>query len=87
MTLFDLALKNMRRNMRSYALYFGSVLFSIVIYFTFVTLKYSDDISALADSSLKVQGIMSASSVVLLIFVAMFIIYANSFFIKKRKKK
>ncbi|WP_342558120.1 ABC transporter permease [Metasolibacillus sp. FSL K6-0083] len=87
MTLFDLALKNMRRNMRSYALYFGSVLFSIVIYFTFVTLKYSDDISALADSSLKVQGIMSASSVVLLIFVAMFIIYANSFFIKKRKKE
>ncbi|KYG89235.1 ABC transporter permease [[Bacillus] sp. KCTC 13219] len=87
MTLFDLALKNMRRNMRSYALYFGSVLFSIVIYFTFVTLKYSDDISALADSSMKVQGIMSASSVVLLIFVAMFIIYANSFFIKKRKKE
>ncbi len=87
MTLFDLALKNMRRNMKSYALYFGSVLFSIVIYFTFVTLKYSDDISALADSSMKVQGIMSASSVVLLIFVAMFIIYANSFFIKKRKKE
>lgn len=87
MTLFDLALKNMRRNMKSYALYFGAVLFSIVIYFTFVTLKYSDDISALADSSMKVQGIMSASSVVLLIFVALFIIYANSFFIKKRKKE
>ncbi|MEC1179545.1 ABC transporter permease [Metasolibacillus meyeri] len=87
MTLFDLALKNMRRNMKSYALYFGSVLFSIVIYFTFVTLKYSDDISALADSSMKVQGIMSASSVVLLIFVALFIVYANSFFIKKRKKE
>lgn len=87
MTLFNIALKNMRRNMKSYALYFGAVLFSIIIYFTFVTLKYSDDISALATSSQKIQSLMNAASIILFIFIALFMMYANNFFVKKRKKE
>lgn len=87
MTLFDLAVKNIRRNMKDYALYIGSMIFSIAIYFTFVTLKYSDDIMAEAGASLKIEGIMNMASVMLLIFVAVFIAYSNSFFMKKRKKE
>ncbi|MCM3179382.1 FtsX-like permease family protein [Cytobacillus horneckiae] len=87
MTLFDLALKNIRRNMKSYSLYIGSTIFSIIIYFTFVTLKYSEDISALAETSKQISSIMSASAFVLMIFVAIFIAYSNSFFMKKRKKE
>ncbi|MDQ0271914.1 ABC transporter permease [Cytobacillus purgationiresistens] len=87
MTLFDLALKNIRRNLKSYSLYIGSTIFSIVIYFTFVTLKYSEDISVLAETSKQISGIMSASAFVLMIFVAIFIAYSNSFFMKKRKKE
>ncbi|MBS4189870.1 ABC transporter permease [Bacillus sp. FJAT-49705] len=87
MTLFDLALKNIRRNMKSYSLYIGSTIFSIIIYFTFVTLKYSEDISALAETSKQISGIMSASAFILMIFVAIFIAYSNSFFMKKRKKE
>ncbi|WP_326929624.1 FtsX-like permease family protein [Bacillus sp. m3-13] len=87
MTLFDLAIKNIQRNVKSYALYIGTTIFSIVIYFTFVTLKYSGDISALEETSKQIQGIMSASAFVLMIFVAIFIIYSNSFFMKKRKKE
>lgn len=60
---------------------------SIVIYFTFATMKYSDVIVNEAQTSKKITSIMSASSVVLLIFVAVFIFYSNSFFIKKRKKE
>lgn len=87
MTLFDLALKNIRRNMKNYSLYIGSTIFSIIIYFTFVTLKYSEDISALAETSKQISGIMSASAFVLMIFVAIFIAYSNSFFMKKGKRK
>lgn len=87
MTLFDLAVKNIRRNMKDYALYIGSMIFSIAIYFTFVTLKYSDDIMAEAGASMKIEGIMNMASVMLLIFVAVFIAYSNSFFMKKRKKE
>ena len=87
MTLFDLALKNIRRNMKSYSLYIGSVVFSILIYFTFVTLKYSDDMFAEAGGSKLISTLMNLSSVMLVIFVAIFIAYSNSFFMKKRKKE
>lgn len=85
--LFDLALKNIRRNMKSYGLYIGSTIFSIIIFFTFATLKHSDDISGLAEKSKQISGIMSASAFVLIIFVAIFILYSNSFFMRKRKKE
>ncbi len=87
MTLFDLALKNIRRNIKSYGLYIGSTIFSIIIYFTFAMLKHSDDISGLAETSKQMQAVMSASAFVLMIFVAIFILYSNSFFMKKRKKE
>lgn len=85
MTLVNLALKNVRRNMKSYSLYIGSTVFAIVIYFTFATLKYSDDIGG--DTSRQIQGVMSASAFVLMIFAAVFILYSNSFFMRKRKKE
>ncbi len=87
MTLFNLALKNIRRNIKSYGLYIGSTIFSIIIFFTFATLKHSGDISGLAEESKQISGIMSASVFVLIIFVAIFILYSNSFFMRKRKKE
>ncbi|MFU8649675.1 FtsX-like permease family protein [Lysinibacillus sp. RSDA_15] len=87
MTLFSLARKNIQRNLSNYFLYIASMVFSIVIYFTFVTLKYNDDLSALKQSSQQIKGLMSASSVVLLFFIVIFMGYSNSFFMKKRKKE
>ena len=73
MTLFSLARKNIQRNLSNYFLYIASMVFSFVIYFTFVTLKYNDDLSALKQSSQQIKGLMSASSVVLLFFIVIFI--------------
>lgn len=87
MTLFDLVVKNIRRNIKHYALYIGATVFSIIIYFTFAILKYSENISSLMDTSMKIKGIMSASAFVLIIFAMTFILYSNTFFIKKRKKE
>ncbi|HLQ74272.1 MAG TPA: ABC transporter permease [Bacillota bacterium] len=87
MTLFSLAFKNIRRNMKNYSLYIGSTIFSIIIYFTFATLKHSENISSMSETSNQLKGVMSASAFVLMIFVALFIFYSNSFFMKKRKKE
>lgn len=87
MTLFELAIKNIKHNIKSYGLYIGSTIFSIMIYFTFVTLKFNEEISALSEVSKRISGIMNASSFVLMFFVAIFIAYSNSFFMKKRKKE
>ncbi|OAH52835.1 ABC transporter permease [Domibacillus aminovorans] len=87
MTLFSLARKNIARNFSQYFLYIASMVFSIVIYFTFVTLKYSDTIAEKTASSQKLDSLMSGAAVILIFFVAIFIAYSNSFFMKKRKKE
>ncbi|GBF74934.1 ABC transporter permease [Paenibacillus sp. 598K] len=87
MTLTELTLRNMKRNMRSYGLYIGATVFSILIYFTFVTLQYSKEISELSEESQRMQSLMSASAFVLIVFVAIFVLYSNAFFVKKRKKE
>jgi putative ABC transport system permease protein len=87
MTLFRIARKNIRKNFTNYFLYFSSMIFSIVIYFTFVSLKYDETIAATTESSTKISSVFNAASVVLVIFVAIFIWYSNSFFTRKRKKE
>ncbi|MWV44174.1 FtsX-like permease family protein [Paenibacillus sp. HJL G12] len=87
MTLFSIAGKNIRKNFTNYFLYFASMIFSIVIYFTFVSLKYDNSIQSASDSSPKISSAFSGAAVVLIIFVAIFIWYSNSFFTRKRKKE
>ncbi|GIN56710.1 ABC transporter permease [Lederbergia ruris] len=87
MTLFRIARKNIKKNFTNYFLYFSSMIFSIVIYFTFVSLKYDETIAATTESSQKISSVFNAASVVLIIFVAIFIWYSNSFFTRKRKKE
>ncbi|MFD9628136.1 ABC transporter permease [Peribacillus muralis] len=87
MTLFSLARKNIARNLSQYFLYIASMVFSIIIYFTFVTLKYSDTVAVQTASSQKLDSLMSGAAFILIFFVAIFIAYSNSFFMKKRKKE
>ncbi|OAB45734.1 ABC transporter permease [Paenibacillus antarcticus] len=87
MTLFSIARKTIRQNFSNYFLYFASMIFSIVIYFVFVSLKYDQTIQASSDTSPKINSVFSGAAVVLIIFVAVFIWYSNSFFTRKRKKE
>jgi putative ABC transport system permease protein len=87
MTLSKLALRNMKRNMKSYFLYFFSMIFSIVIYYTFKAIQYNSQVEKAAEASKKISGAFTTSSVLLILFVAIFIIYSNGFFTRKRKKE
>lgn len=87
MTLFRIAGKNIRQNFMNYFLYFASMIFSIVIYFTFVSLKYDSTIASASEGSQKISSAFSGAAVVLIVFVAVFIWYSNSFFTRKRKKE
>ncbi|MDI4643870.1 ABC transporter permease [Cohnella hashimotonis] len=87
MTPWELAKKNMRGNARNYAIYFVSMLVSVVIYYTFVSLQYSKDIEAGMASSQNLRTVFMGSSVVLALFAAVFIGYSNAFFTRNRKKE
>ncbi len=87
MTLFSLAGKNMKGNYGNYLVYFISLVFSIVIYYTFVSLQYSEKIQDSIELSDTMSFMFMVSSVVLILFVAVFILYSNSFFTRQRKKR
>jgi putative ABC transport system permease protein len=87
MTLFSLVKKNVLGNFKSYLLYFLSILFSVVIYYTFVSLQYSTEIQANVESSEVLRSVFTQASIVIILFVAVFIWYSNSFFTRKRKKE
>lgn len=87
MTPFSIIKKNLQRNLKNYVLYFASMILSIVIYFIFVSLQYNDYIVKQTNTAKGIADVFQASSVILIIFVAIFIWYSNSFFTKKRKKK
>ncbi|MGP4947335.1 MULTISPECIES: ABC transporter permease [Bacillus] len=87
MTPFSIIKKNLQRNLKNYVLYFASMILSIVIYFIFVSLQYNDYIVEQTNTAKGIADVFQASSVILIIFVAIFIWYSNSFFTKKRKKE
>ncbi|MEW8986462.1 MAG: ABC transporter permease, partial [Bacillus sp. (in: firmicutes)] len=73
MTLYSLAWKNIKGNFSNYLVYFSSLVFCMVIYYTFVSLQYSDDIQKSILLSDTMNFMFLAASVVLIIFVAVFI--------------
>jgi len=87
MTLFNVVVKNLKHNLRHYALYIGSMTFGIIIYFTFVSLHYNDQVQSALDNVDKLKPLLEISSVILLFFIVIFIAYSNAFFIKKRKQE
>lgn len=87
MNLFSIAIKNIKSNFKNYFLYFVSMVFSVMIYFTFTSIQYNEQIVELVNKRAKIMGAFNASAVIILLFSAVFIWYSNSFFTKKRKKE
>jgi putative ABC transport system permease protein len=86
-TLFSLARRNVLGNLKNYLIYFISMIFSVVIYYTFVSLRYSKEIAANVQKWEGMQSVFTQASIILILFAAVFIWYSNSFFTKKRKKE
>ncbi|MHD0398458.1 FtsX-like permease family protein [Staphylococcus simulans] len=86
MTFKHIVFKNLRQNIRHYGLYLFSLIISISLYFSFVTLKYTDAINNHESSKLIQEG-ASIGSVVLFIIIIVFLMYVNQLFIKQRDKE
>lgn len=87
MNLLNVVMKNMRHNLKSYALYIASISFSILIYFTFLSLQYNNQIEKALNTEDKLKPLLIVASMILILFITVFISYSNTFFIKKRKQE
>lgn len=86
MVLFNIAKKNIEKNLKGYFLYFFSIVFTVCIYYTFKNLQYNPSIDAALSTSSKASTAFNSASIVIALFSVLFIWYSNNFFIKKRKK-
>lgn len=87
MTLIDIVKKNLKQNLRHYAIYFFSLIVSVTIYYIFLTLRYDEQVQAAIGEKVNVENLFQVATVLLIIFVAFFVFYMNNFFLKKRKKE
>ncbi|MEF2965730.1 ABC transporter permease [Paenibacillus sp. M1] len=86
MRLNQLIYRNLKKNIKNYYLYVFALIFSVALYFAFVTLQYDPAMDELK-GSIKGGAALKAASVLLLAIVAVFLVYANNIFVKRRGKE
>ncbi|WP_153731490.1 ABC transporter permease [Sporosarcina obsidiansis] len=86
MTLNQLIIRNVKKNFKHYYVYIFALVFSVGLYFSFVTLQYDPALNE-TKGSLKGAAAFKSGSVLLIIIVSVFLLYANTLFIKRRGKE
>ncbi|MDR7074029.1 ABC transporter permease [Fictibacillus barbaricus] len=81
-----LILRNIKKNLKNYYLYVFALVFSAALYFAFVTLQYDPSMDSI-EGSIKGEAAIRAASILLVVIVSIFLLYANTLFIKKRSKE
>ncbi|MBM7654376.1 FtsX-like permease family protein [Neobacillus cucumis] len=86
MSVNQLIFRNLKKNLKNYYLYVFALIFSVALYFAFVTLQYDPAMNEAKDSIKGAAAIRSAS-ILLVAIVSIFLLYANNIFIKRRSKE
>lgn len=86
MSINQLILRSLKKNIKNYYLYVFALIFSVALYFAFVTLQYDPSMDE-TKGSIKGGAAIKSASVLLVSIVAIFLLYANKLFIKRRSKE
>jgi len=86
MTLSSLVLRSMAKNIKHYFLYFFALIFSVTLYFSFITLQYNPTV-LLESTGMKPAAGFKTASVLIIFIVVFFVLYANHLFMKRRSKE
>ncbi|WP_273129369.1 ABC transporter permease [Bacillus weihaiensis] len=86
MSVNQLIVKNFKKNLKNYYLYIFALLFSVALYFSFVTLQFDPSMDDV-EGSIKGGAAIKAASVLLVAIITIFLLYANTIFIKRRSKE
>ncbi|GEL76498.1 ABC transporter permease [Tenuibacillus multivorans] len=86
MSINQLILRNLKKNLSNYYLYVFALIFSVAIYFAFVTLQYDPSMDS-QTGTVKGEAAVKAGSILLVAIVSIFLLYANTIFIKRRSSE
>lgn len=89
--LSKLAFKNASKSIRDYAVYFFTMVLAVCIFYMFNSIYAQKDIMVVtettAESMKALRQILSYISVFVAVVLGFLIVYANNFFIRRRKKE
>ncbi|MGX6444665.1 FtsX-like permease family protein [Neobacillus sp. K501] len=86
MTFRQFAFRNVVRNKRTYAAYFLSSAFSVLIFFVYALFIFHPDIKEGVTASTAIQ-LMASAEVIMYVFSFLFVLYSVSTFLKTRKRE
>ncbi len=86
MSVNQLIIRNLKKNLKNYYLYVFALIFSVSLYFAFVTLQYDPQMDSVK-GTVKGAASIRAASILLVAIVSIFLLYANNIFIKRRSKE
>lgn len=86
MSINHLIYRNLKKNLKNYYLYVFALIFSVALYFAFVTLQYDPSMDE-TKGSIKGAAAIRAGSILLIAIVTVFLLYANNIFIKRRSRE
>ncbi|MBO1198838.1 ABC transporter permease [Staphylococcus simiae] len=83
MSFNEIIFKNFKQNLPHYAIYLFSIVISVVLHFSFVTLKYAHKLNTHENYPIIKEG-SQVGSYFLFVIIMAFLLYANVLFIKRR---
>ncbi|EFV89482.1 ABC transporter permease VraG [Staphylococcus epidermidis] len=86
MSFNEIIFKNFKQNVTHYAIYLLSLVISVVLYFSFVTLKYAHHLHGNQSFPVIKEG-SQVGSYFLFIIIVVFLLYANFLFLKRRGRE
>ena len=91
MMLFKLSLKNIKKSMKDYAIYFFTLILGVAIFYVFNSIGSQTAMMTVSKSTSEILELMtpilSGVSVFVSFILAFLIIYASRFLMKRRKKE
>lgn len=91
MMLFKLSVKNIRKSIKDYTIYFLTLILAVAIFYMFNSLDSQQAMLVMSSSTRTVVELMvdliAGVSVFVAVILGFLIIYANNFLIKRRKKE
>lgn len=88
MSVFSIAFNNFKNNIKTYAMFFISMIFSVIILINFLMLMGSESLKILGEANaVYTKMILQMISIILGLFMLFFIWYVSNVFLRNRKKE
>lgn len=91
MMLFKLSIRNLRKSIRNYVIYFATLILGVAIFYVFNALGSQSSMLAVSNTTLEIISYLNDTMSVVSVFVSFvlgfLVVYASTFLMKRRKKE